>query len=568
MILNYLKNANSIRKKVIFSFCTFIAVLWVYSTYIYFSQENTAEESMRIIREENDNLNSMYEVFNAIEMQISASRGYLLTGEENYKTSFQNAVDYMNNIHENIQHDSDYHKLDSSINDLKDVSNIISNEVFPLYDKGNVNGAVLILNNLNSRIDAINQTFNQVIEEKKEHIEKDVASIQSNLTTFKIMLCVFSYGLTIVALFIAFRLSKIITVPVREVADRLELIKDGKVDHTPLKLISQDEIGRLVNSTNSLQKKLKNVMESLESGSQAVTVSSQNLRQSAQEVQSQMVQTTEAITQIAEGTDSQAASATDLRDLVQDFTKNLTLANENNLHIKSHSETVRDMTEEGRQLVNDTEAQMYKIDSIVKQAVDRVEGLNNQTREITKLVEVITSISDQTNLLALNAAIEAARAGEAGKGFAVVADEVRMLAEQSKESVASISDIVGAIQTETDVVTNSLLEGYGEVEKGSKQIQVSSESYRQITDSVKEMVDRIETVSVQLQAITESTVQINSSVENIASITEEFAASTEETAATIQEVSRSMDNIAYNTEALNDTADKLQESVYLLRPKS
>src|SRR5690606_30819113 len=104
-------------------------------------------------------------------------------------------------------------------------------------------------------------------------------------------------------------------------------------------------------------------------------------------------------------------------------------------------------------------------DQIVQDAVRKVEGLDEQTQQISKLVSVIQDVAEQTNLLALNASIEAARAGEHGRGFAVVADEVRKLAEQVSASIADITGIVTNIQSESNTVSKSLQEGYKEVEQ-------------------------------------------------------------------------------------------------------
>ena len=396
---------------------------------------------------------------------------------------------------------------------------------------------------------------------KDKEIKEHGKNLANDMNSTKIILLILSHALTVVALVLGFYVSNNISKPITRLMNRIERISNRNLNHEPLKITSNDEVGRLTVATNAMNDQLKDIVMNIQEGASTVTESSNNLKVAAQEVTNGMTQTNEAMEQIAEGTEAQATSASDLRTIMQTFTQNVEQANENSLKVQSHSESVQAMTEEGQKLINDTEQQMYKIDTIVKQAVNRVEGLNNQTHEITQLVQVITEIADQTNLLALNAAIEAARAGEQGKGFAVVADEVRKLAEQVSHSVSNISTIVSKIQNETNVVTRSLVEGYEEVEKGSKQTHISSETYQTISNAITEMVANIEIVTQNLQNIADNTSNIDHAIENIAAISEQSAASTQQTAATIQEVASSMDSVAQSANQLNSTADKPQQVV-------
>ena len=147
--------------------------------------------------------------------------------------------------------------------------------------------------------------------------------------------------------------------------------------------------------------------------------------------------------------------------------------------VQSFDEVLQ-ITENGNELMAHSVDQMDKIYDLVKDSVQKVMGLDHQSKEIANLVVVIQKIADQTNLLALNAAIEAARAGENGRGFAVVADEVRKLAEQVAQSIGGITGIVNNIQNESTNVVESLTKGYEQVEKGSNQIKMTGESFESI----------------------------------------------------------------------------------------
>ena len=363
-------------------------------------------------------------------------------------------------------------------------------------------------------------------------------------------------GLAIIWLF-ASSISK----PIVNVTEQMNWLAQGDLTREDLIVKSKDETGVLAESINSLKSGLRDLISNIANTSETLSAHSEELSQSANEVKYGTEQVSATMEELASGSENQANSATNLSETMQAFQGDISVLNENADQVVKQSNDVLGITNEGRQLMEQSRLQMRKINDIVKESVEKVNGLDGETKEISSLVSVIQDIADQTNLLALNAAIEAARAGEHGKGFAVVADEVRKLAEQVSSSIADITNIVTNIQSESSSVTESLQEGYAEVESGTAQIEETGGKFVEINNAVTDMVENMGQVSNKLLTIVQSTDEMNQSVENIASISEEAAAGVEETSATTQQTSSSMEEVAKSSDELARLAEELNNLV-------
>ncbi|MFA1822271.1 methyl-accepting chemotaxis protein [Virgibacillus oceani] len=368
-----------------------------------------------------------------------------------------------------------------------------------------------------------------------------------------------------IAFGISFMITRRITKPLHMVVERMKLISSGDLTHEPINTKAKDEIGQLVVATNEMNKEMRDLLNQIGKVSETVSTQSEELTQSANEVRSGSEQVASTMQELASGSETQANSSSELSSAMTTFATSVQEANENGEQIKDSSGKVLEMTDEGSRLMKNSNTQMEKIDQIVLDTVSKVEGLDSQSQEISTLVSVINDIADQTNLLALNAAIEAARAGEHGKGFAVVADEVRKLAEQVSESVTDITGIVTDIQTETSVVTGSLHEGYKEVENGIVQIKATGEKFDGISAAISGVVDSIQSVTTNLSEIAATSQQMNSSIQEIAAISEESAAGIEETSASSEQTSSSMEEVAASADDLAKLAEDLNGLVRQFR---
>ena len=241
-------------------------------------------------------------------------------------------------------------------------------------------------------------------------------------------------------------------------------------------------------------------------------------------------------TEVSQSSAQQSEAASSMAAAVEQVTVSISHVAESAASARSLSEETGSLSTEGKNLVQDTISEINKIADSVALSSDVIHTLGEQSDKISSIVKVIKEIADQTNLLALNAAIEAARAGEQGRGFAVVADEVRKLAERTALSTKEIANMIDAVQHGTQSAVQRMEEARSQVGSGVQMAAKTGDSMARVQLATHQVVDVVEDISTALREQSSASTQIAQNVEKIAQMTEENSAS-------ISAVSQSADQL-------------------------
>lgn len=553
-------NFKQVRTKIIMGFGILLILVAVMIAITFLSLHKMESKIDRMVDHEVPELINNKDISKNITQQVTRIRGYLLFDRADYKADLYELIEERQALTDKLLTFKDTDEARESIEILKEWEDLLT-EAVELSENGDKEGALALVRLANANTSDVTTAFDGFADRSEEAIKQGSNELLD--VKGQVILWVIILGVTVIVLGMGIGIvtSRSITRPINALRDRMDDLAQGDLSAEPLHVRTQDEIGQLMHATNIMSQNNRELLDDIRNVSDIVTNQSEALTQASNEVGSGMEQVASTMEELASAAEIQANSATDLTNNMGIFTEKIDGANANSIQITEKSDVVIEMTTEGTKMMTISTEQMGTINAIVQDSVEKMKGLDQQSQEISKLVNVINDIADKTNLLALNAAIEAARAGENGRGFAVVADEVRKLAEQVAFSVSDITNIVDTIQTESSIVSEALQSGSTAVEEGTVQIEATEKTFHEIHNEVNDMANNINIVSNNLQNIVENNEQMAKSIEEIASVSEEAAAGVEETAASAEQSSGSMQEVAGSSQQLSKLAEQLNDLV-------
>lgn len=372
------------------------------------------------------------------------------------------------------------------------------------------------------------------------------------------LLAVSLLGLLILIAVIYF-FSKYLTGQINKANQLSQALSSGDFTAT-MDVKTADEMGVMASRFNTMTATLRETLSQVSYSAQQVAATSEQLMASAEQTSKATEQIAQSVQEIAYGTEQQVDATNQGSDVINEIAQHISLMEKGIEEVSSSTRDANRQAAEGNQMAAKTVEHMTVIHGQMEQTAAVVNALGQRSQEIGQMIALITSIASQTNLLALNAAIEAARAGEQGRGFAVVADEVRKLAEQSSSAAEQVSSLVTDIQRDTESAISAMSHGSIILGEGMTLVTATGTAFEQISDSTAHLLTRTDEVSAEMKKISQEMQTIVAAIDHISQIaiqsagnSQTVAAAAEEQNASMEEISAAVTMLAKMAEELNDT---------------
>lgn len=414
-------------------------------------------------------------------------------------------------------------------------------------------------------------------EAKIAAAQKDIIVI---MTSILIVMIVFLYLVSRI----------IIGNPLKRVLLATQNLASGHGDLTQrLPESSDDELGMLARYFNKFMSQIHDMVQNVAMSVNLVTGTSDQLSENATEVARASQNVAESITMLVEGNTVQENEVVKTGEIINQFSdaigqianganEQVENVNQTSMYIGQMAESINsvaanaqsvseaaqqasEVAKKGEGAVDRTVSGMEQIKTSVFESAVKIRELGEQSQKIGEIIQVIDDIAEQTNLLALNAAIEAARAGEHGKGFAVVADEVRKLAERSGKATKEIADLINSIRKDTEIAVRAMEHGTKEVEEGVRLAHDAGSALEEIMQVVGKTYEQIQSISSSAREMADSSSSVVMAIDNVAAITQQNTASTQEMALGSDKATSAIHTIADLTKTNSEAAESMSVAV-------
>jgi methyl-accepting chemotaxis protein len=386
----------------------------------------------------------------------------------------------------------------------------------------------------------------------------ELRSKENKTTIFALFITI--AGIALLGIVVHRTIKAVLLDPMSELKYQTEIVAscDLRKVKTPLlerKLTSNDEMGHVTRSFATMIKMLRATIGHLSEASKEVTRASTLISSS--------------IEKIASGALEQTNQAEDVSAAMEEMTKTIVENSKNASETAETARKARQTAEAGGSIVTATAAGMKRIAQATTKSAETAHTLEKSSRKIEEVVKIIRDIADQTNLLALNAATEAARVGEKGKGFAIVAEEVRKLAERTMKATKEIGEMVKLIQRGTKEAVNSMDDGIQEVTEGMKLSEQAGQALLEIVGTSKRVTDMITQIAASSEEQSSTSEEITKNIEMINSVTKHMASESREVASAaegLNHLTEQLQNMVNEFKLDEDNGNQATENVLRIKP--
>jgi len=470
-------------------------------------------------------------------------RAYLLSGDAQFKNNFNDKWQLnqqrLTTINDNFKHLfspsqrqqwTDYQSVRSEFANLP-------KEMFDLRAADDWNKANYLLGTAAApRAKAALSYLSQMAASQSNLLANDVDTL-NNATQNQISILVISALASLVISFLmAFGFSNDLLQRLQPILKKSQDIAANNLSSPQLDVKGQDELAELTIAVNSMSQSLRETLSSTASSMKDVSVEANNIYTANSDMSTNITMQNEQINLIASAIEELSASASEVSNYSVDAS--------------GSAKNSVDIAEQGGQLVHNSLGQMSEISEAFNTSANSIESLSQQSKQIEDILGVIRGIAEQTNLLALNAAIEAARAGEQGRGFAVVADEVRQLASRTTEATTDVEKAIESMRNDTAVAVNSMGVGREKVAEG---IDISNK----VSDILNQIIERAKDVAIKVETI--ATTSKQQSV-----VTDEIAGNTDQASSVSMKIGESINEVVAMAQGVSDNSSSRANDLQLM----